>query len=152
MAVTVKQVRERLKVQLETLTGIKIAYAYAPRSIAAANCPCFIITPAEADHSFNVADGHEIQRRWQLTLLIGPVGEGIVGDLQKKLDPYFELMEDEFAANMQLDELDSELIHAFIDEDSGEGIIRYPADSENKFFGCAWSVITTVKRAVTTGL
>lgn len=152
MAVTVADIRARLKTRLETLTDIKFAHAYAPRSIASNDCPCFLISPQEADHSFNVADGHEAQRRWELTLAVGPAGEGIVGDLQKALDPYYERMENEFAANLQLDELDSELIHAFIDEDSGELTYEYPPDSGSRFFGCIWSVITTTKRAVTTGL
>lgn len=152
MAITLAATRARIKTRLETITGIKLAHVYAPRSVAENDCPCFVVTAREADHSFHTADGHEARRRWEFALLVGPVGEGIVGDLQKALDPFFERVENECAANLQLDELDSELIHILLDEDSGEGIIEYPPNSGSLFFGCVWSAIITTKRAVTTGL
>lgn len=152
MAITLANTRTRLKTLLEAITGVTKAFAYTPRNVQEADCPCFLIVPAEADHDNVTPDLHRVMRRWRLILLIGKAGTGIYGDLEKALDPFYERVEDKFEAEMQLDELDSEVIHALIDEDSGQGTIEFPPESGNKWVGCEWALLITTKRVVTTGL
>ena len=152
MAVSPSIVRKRLKVLLDSISGVRRAFRYMPRSIEEADCPCFLVVMAEAPLSSAFNTGQEVLRHWRLILLIARAGAGAYGNLEATLDPFFERVEDLFAANLMLNELDSELISARLAEDSGPGLIEFPLGSGQAWFGCEWALIVETKRVVTVGL
>ena len=152
MAVSPSVVRKRLKELLDSVSGVKRAYRYMPRAVEDTDCPCFLVVMAEAPLSSAFNTGQEVLRHWRLVLLIAKMGTGAYGDIEATLDPFFERVEDLFAANLMLNELDSELISARLAEDSGPGLIEFPPGSGQAWFGCEWALVVETKRVVTVGL
>ena len=152
MAVDPSAIRARLKTMLEDVHTTKRAQAYTPAALNIANCPQWIITPAEASHDFAYATGYRTDRRWRLILIIAKDGLTPYGDIEKTLDGFFEPVENKFAAGLQLDELDAQITHVALESDTGPARINYPPGSDQFWIGCEWNLIVTIKRNVTVGL
>jgi hypothetical protein len=149
--VAVKAIREQLKTMLESVDDAKTVALYAPRNLETGHCPAFLIVPANADHERAAGDFHRTDRNWRIILLVGKNGEGVYGDLQKKLDQFFERIEDLFFANMRLDALDGQVYYSRISGDTGEALIEFPPRSGQEWIGCEWVVTITLSRVITAG-
>jgi hypothetical protein len=152
MATDFDAIRTRLKTMLEDVHTTRVAHKYTPKSINAADCPQWIITPAEAVHGYAYNTGYRTDRRWRLILIIAKDGGMPYGDVEKVLDEFFEPVEDKLAAGLQLGELDSQITFAVFESDTGPARINYPPGSDQFWIGCEWPLIVTIKRNVTTGL
>lgn len=78
---TIAEIREGLRVRLATIAGLN-AYAYWP---ASPECPAAIVRPNS--HDYHQTSGDSERMELQVTVLGGPVGQGIE-TAQAKLDAY----------------------------------------------------------------
>jgi hypothetical protein len=151
VAVDPGTVRGLFKTRLENLDGCELAHKYTPASLVETDCPQWLIIPTEAEHQFAFNTGHKSDRLWRLILFYAKENSMPYGDIESGLDPFFERIEDEFAAHLMAGSADSQLIHAVLVEDTGPGRIEFPPGSGQYWIGCEWLALVTIKRAVTTG-
>ena len=151
MAVDIGTVRRRLKDLFETVEGIQTSFAYTPSGITDAHCPCVLIYPAEADLDFAFNTGQLSDRLWRFILIVAKEGSASYGDLEQAFDEFPERIENLFAANLKLNDLDAELVSAVLAEDSGMARIEFPPLSDQWWLGCEWNAVITIKRSVTVG-
>lgn len=143
--------RERIAAALETVGGVKRAYAYSPRGVTVANAPLFLVYPSEAEHDAAWAGGHKPERAWRLVLLAGKVGQGAYGDLQKVLDPFFLRVPDVLAGYLTLNGL-SNVVNAVLEADSGPVTMEFPPGSGDEWYGTEWEFWVQHKRSMTAGV
>jgi hypothetical protein len=155
MAVDIATVRGLFKDLLESVRGVPSqkprAHQYMPNNLTPADCPQWIIVPAESEHTFAYNTGHQTRRLWRLLLFYALEGSMPYGDVEKGLETYFEPLEDMFALHLQAGSSDSQLIDAVLVEDTGPGRIEFPPGSGQWWIGCEWAALVTIKRNVTTG-
>lgn len=156
MAIDLAPVRTKLQSELESITNVKRAHKYTPRGLSAANCPQWLIQPAEAIYELEMYTGTQAviraSRRWRLVLLTASAISGAYGDMEKGLESYFALVENELVTNLKLGGL-TDVDQATVVSDSGMIIVPFPPSplggNEARWFGCEWEMIVRSSRVVT---
>jgi len=141
--------RESIQVILQSIDGVKTVAHYTPPNLSDAHCPIFIIVPARADHEYASFNDYRTVRAWRLVLLVGQVLQGDYGAHSKKLDPFYERVENAFIGAGQLDGLDAQIVDVGILYDEGEQIKEWPPNGGKEWVGCEWVVHVDMMRRVT---
>jgi len=160
MAVDLDTIRGLIKTRLENITGTTVAHKYVPSNLNEADCPQWLIVPAEATHGRverqgapPFTGGHATVRTWRLILLLCKSSDMPYGDDESALDPFFERVEDEFTAHIKLGSSDPQLLMAWLASDTGPARFQFPPNSGLWWFGCEWKLNVRVNRqGVATGV